>query len=74
MLYGRSSSDRLTFNALKKLRADVVVFESFEVYLQGAFAFEIAKRRRFTVHDALYLVGAEKYGSLVTGDEFQRNR
>lgn len=72
VLYRRISSSEasLMFGALKKLRADVVVFESFEVYLQGAL--EIASREKIPVYDALYLVQAEKYGNFVTSDEIQR--
>lgn len=58
------------FEAVKKLREDVVIFEPFEGYLGGDAA-KIAIDWRIPVYDALYLAQAKKYGGLLTSDEEQ---
>ncbi|NJE12833.1 type II toxin-antitoxin system VapC family toxin [Thermococcus sp. LS2] len=59
----------IMFEALKKLKEDVVIFEPFEDYLGDAV--KIAIGGKIPIYDALYLAQAKKYGSLLTSDEKQ---
>jgi len=70
-LYGRVSEEAasIMFDALTKLRRDVVNFESFEEYLQEAV--EITLKEKIPVYDALYLAQAKKHHSLITSDRRQ---
>ena len=70
VLYRKVSHEeaKIMFDALKKLR-DVVVFEPFEKYLDDAI--EISMEEGITVYDALYLVQAKVFGSLLTSDKRQ---
>ncbi len=72
VLYRRISKKEVEvmFEAVKKLREDVVIFEPFEGYLGGDAA-KIAIDWRIPVYDALYLAQAKKYGGLLTSDEEQ---
>ncbi|ASI98380.1 type II toxin-antitoxin system VapC family toxin [Thermococcus celer] len=71
VLYRRISKKEVEvmFEAVKKLREDVVIFEPFEGYLGDAA--KIAIDWRIPVYDALYLAQAKKYGGLLTSDEEQ---
>ena len=71
ILYKKISRDEawIMFDALKKIKEDVVIFEPFEDYLKNAM--EIAIDENIPVYDALYLAQTKKYGSLLTSDEKQ---
>lgn len=72
MIYGAISfkDAKTMFDALKKL-GDIVVFEPFEKYLDGAI--KILLEEKITVYDAPYLAQAKNFGSLLTSDEKQYN-
>ncbi|AEH25431.1 type II toxin-antitoxin system VapC family toxin [Pyrococcus yayanosii] len=59
----------IMLEALKKLKEDVVIFEPFEDYLEDGMKISISEN--IPIYDALYLVQAKKYGSLLTSDEKQ---
>ncbi|MHA1506728.1 MAG: type II toxin-antitoxin system VapC family toxin [Candidatus Asgardarchaeia archaeon] len=71
ILYRKISRDEawIMFDALKKIKENVVIFEPFEDYLKNAM--EIAIDENIPVYDALYLAQTKKYGSLLTSDEKQ---
>ena len=71
ILHGAASrkETELMFSALKKLREDIIFFESFEKYLEDAF--EISMNLGITFYDAVYLAQAKKHGELLTSDEKQ---
>lgn len=71
VLYGVISSKdtKAMLNALKKLKEDVVIFEPFEGYLEGAMKISIDEK--IPIYDVLYLAQAKKYGGLLTSDEKQ---
>ncbi|RZN35149.1 MAG: PIN domain-containing protein [Methanophagales archaeon ANME-1-THS] len=68
VFYRRNTHEQalLMVAAVQKLRADVVVFESVEVYLHGAL--ELASSEQIPVYDALYLVQVDTYGNFGTSD------
>lgn len=72
VIYGRISAREasLFYEALRKLGADVLVLEPFAGYLTAAI--ELGIKEKLSIYDALYLVQAQKYGSIVTSDEPQR--
>ena len=72
VIYRKISSQEaaLLYEALQKVGAEVLVLESIMVYLRGAT--ELAVNEKLSIYDALYLVQAQKYGSIVTSDELLR--
>lgn len=60
----------LLFQALQKLKLDVLILESFDGYLTDAL--DIGVKEKLTIYDTLYIAQAKKYGHLVTSDERQR--
>jgi predicted nucleic acid-binding protein len=72
VIYRRISSREasLLYEALQKLKADVMILESLEGYLTEAL--DIGVTEKLTIYDALYLAQAKKYGHFVTSDELQR--
>jgi predicted nucleic acid-binding protein len=71
VIYRRISSREasLLYEALQKLKADVMILESLEGYLTEAL--DIGVTEKLTIYDALYLAQAKKYGHFVTSDELQ---
>jgi predicted nucleic acid-binding protein len=73
VIYRKISSMKphaLLFQALQKLKLDVLILESFDGYLTDAL--DIGVKEKLTIYDTLYIAQAKKYGHLVTSDERQR--
>lgn len=72
VLYDRISEEgaMAAFEAVKILK-DIVIFESFEGYLDNAM--EISYDNKIPIYDALYISQAHKYGKIITSDKLQRD-
>jgi len=72
VLYGRISEEEamVAFEAAKILK-DIVIFESFESYLDNAM--KISNDNKIPMYDALYISQAYKYGKMITSDKLQRD-
>jgi len=71
VLYNRISRKEamVAFETVKILK-DIVIFESFENYLDNAM--EISNDNKIPVYDALYISQAQKHGRIITSDKLQR--
>ncbi len=60
----------LAFKAMKLLK-DIVIFETFENYLEDAI--KISNKYKIPIYDALYISQARKYGRIITSDKLQKD-